>query len=102
MLSRYYENLFRTPLYMIEVNRFSHGIVKDRNRLYWDQFKEMPSLVPPPGEQYRIIDCIDRMTNRVGAVVATIQDGIDKLNEYCTALVSAAVTGKIDVRGEVE
>jgi hypothetical protein len=26
----------------------------------------------------------------------------DRLPEYCTALISAAVTGKIDVRGEVE
>ncbi len=45
---RYFEYLFRTDTYMGEVDKFSHGIVKDRNRLYWDDFKQMPSPVPPP------------------------------------------------------
>lgn len=99
--SRYYENLFRTSVYMTEVNRYSHGIVKDRNRLYWDQFKEMPSLFPPPDEQRRIVEHIDRVTTQINALIAKVQNGIDKLREYRTALISAAVTGKIDVREEV-
>ena len=40
---RYYTYLFRTSAYMREVNKFSRGIVSDRNRLYWDEFKQMPS-----------------------------------------------------------
>ena len=31
----YYGALFRTRRYMGEVDKFSRGIVKDRNRLYW-------------------------------------------------------------------
>lgn len=34
-------------------------------------------------------------------MTATIQRSIQLLDEYRTALISAAVTGKIDVRGEV-
>jgi len=34
------------------------------------------------------------------AVTAKVREGIEKLKEYRTALISAAVTGKIDVRGE--
>jgi type I restriction enzyme S subunit len=30
-----------------------------------------------------------------------VRDGIARLQEYRTALISAAVTGQIDVRGEV-
>jgi len=30
-----------------------------------------------------------------------VREGIEKLKEYRTALISAAVTGKIDVREEV-
>jgi hypothetical protein len=51
--SRYYEYLFRTAAYTGEVNQYSRGIVSDRNRLYWEQFKQMPSLVPPPDEAGR-------------------------------------------------
>jgi type I restriction enzyme S subunit len=53
--SAYYSYLFRTDAYMREVNKFSRGIVADRNRLYWDEFKQMPSVVPPLAEQDQIV-----------------------------------------------
>ncbi|MEN6458199.1 MAG: restriction endonuclease subunit S [Thermoguttaceae bacterium] len=100
--SRYFEQLFRTGFYMTEINRYSHGIVKDRNRLYWDQFKEMPSLVPPAEEQVQIIAHIDAITDRTERLIAKVREAIEKLREYRTALISAAVTGKIDVQQEVD
>lgn len=44
---KYFASLFRTPAYMAEVDNCSRGIVKDRNRLYWDQFKQMLSPISP-------------------------------------------------------
>ena len=35
----YAVSVFRTPAYTQEVDNSSRGIVKDRNRLYWDEFK---------------------------------------------------------------
>ena len=49
VVARYYSYLFRTDVYMFEVDAYSRGIVKDRNRLYWDQFKQMVS----PGSTFR-------------------------------------------------
>jgi len=43
---RYFNYLFRTPEYMQEVENFSRGIVSDRNRLYWQSFKQMPTPRP--------------------------------------------------------
>ena len=37
----YYELFFRTDACKGEVNRQSTGIVSDRNRLYWDSFKQL-------------------------------------------------------------
>lgn len=51
----YFSYLFRTAAYMREVNKFSRGIVADRNRLYWESFKQMPSLVPSQAEQDQIV-----------------------------------------------
>ncbi|HMP08176.1 MAG TPA: hypothetical protein PJ982_17645, partial [Lacipirellulaceae bacterium] len=48
--SRYFSYLFRISAYMAEVDGYSRGIVKDRNRLYWDDFKRMPSCFPPTGD----------------------------------------------------
>ena len=45
--SRYFSYLFRTSAYMREIDGYSRGIVKDRNRLYWEDFKRMSSCVPP-------------------------------------------------------
>lgn len=65
---RYFTYLFRTADYMQEVENFSRGIVADRNRLYWGQFKQMPSPCPPLEEQKCIADHLDahgRLTNRL-------------------------------------
>lgn len=56
--------------------------------------------VPPIAEQLAIVDFLDREIMKVDALAENIQKGIDLLKEYRSALISAAVTGKIDVRGE--
>jgi type I restriction enzyme, S subunit len=60
----------------------------------------IPLPIPVLSEQYNIITYLDRETAKVDALVSRIRDGIEKLKEYSTALISAAVTGKIDVRDE--
>jgi len=58
-----------------------------------------PSIaVPPKDEQHRIADFLDRETAKIDALISKIQEAIERLKEYRTALISAAVTGKIDVR----
>lgn len=55
---------------------------------------------PPITEQRAIAAFLDRGTARIDALVAKINQAIERLKELRTALVSAAVTGKIDVREE--
>ena len=57
--ARYFNYLFHTNVYMNEVDKYSRGIVKDRNRLYWDEFKQMPSAFPPTNEQKTIAHFLD-------------------------------------------
>ena len=58
-------------------------------------------MLPPIAEQRAITAFLDRQTTRIDALVAKVRDAIERLKELRTALISAAVTGKIDVRGEV-
>ena len=60
--TKYFELLFRTPSYKNEVNRFSRGIVTDRNRLYWEDFKRLTSLIPPKLTQDAIVNYVARET----------------------------------------
>jgi restriction endonuclease S subunit len=55
---------------------------------------------PPFPEQQAIAEYLDRQTAKIDVLIAKIQLSVEKLKEYRTALISAAVTGKIDVRGE--
>jgi len=54
-LADFYSHLFRTQTYQDQVDAYSRGIVKDRNRLYWADFKRMPSLCPPFEQQSAIV-----------------------------------------------
>ena len=65
-----------------------------------DSLASCPVLVPEPVEQLKLVAVLDRETSRIDALIARVEEAIDHLNEYRTALISAAVTGKIDVRNE--
>ena len=54
--------------------------------------------LPPLPEQRAIVDFLDCETARIDTLVARIEEAIDRLKELRQALISAAVTGKIDVR----
>jgi type I restriction enzyme S subunit len=55
-------------------------------------------IEPPGAEQREIVEHLDRETSHIDRVIAKTKAHIDELREYRTALISAAVTGKIDVR----
>lgn len=90
--SRYYSYLFRTHTYMNEVNKYSRGIVADRNRLYWDEFKQIPSLFPPSNEQKKIADFLDDHGRKVSRLVWNKRRQIELLRELKQAMISSAVT----------
>ena len=54
--------------------------------------------VPPKCEQERMASYLDTETARFDALSAKVREAIDHLREFRTALISAGVTGKIDVR----
>ena len=57
--------------------------------------------LPPLSEQQAIAEYLDRETGKIDALASKVETAIEKLKEYRTALISAAVTGKIDVREAV-
>ena len=55
-------------------------------------------LIPPLDEQRAIVAYLDDETELIDALVVRTEAAIERLQEYRTALITAAVTGKIDVR----
>lgn len=60
-----------------------------------------PFLLPPLSEQAAIAAYLDLETAKLDALVGKVEAAVERLQEYRTALITAAVTGKIDVRGAV-
>lgn len=94
--SAYYSYLFRTDVYMREVNKFSRGIVADRNRLYWDEFKQIPSLVPPRAEQDQIVAYLQAQDVHIARLIKAKRDLIGLLTEQKLRIIDHAVTRGLD------
>lgn len=70
-------------------------------RVNVDDIRNMLVPMPPTSEQTVIADFLESATSELDALTSEAQYGIKLLQERRTALISAAVTGKIDVRGLV-
>ncbi len=55
--------------------------------------------IPPLHEQTAIAAYLDRETGKIDRLIEKVEAAIARLQEYRSALITAAVTGKIDVRG---
>ena len=60
---------------------------------------ELRMPVPPLPEQAAIAAYLDAETAKLDALVTKVEEAVERLQEYRTALITAAVTGKMDVRG---
>ncbi|VWM07636.1 restriction endonuclease subunit S [Burkholderia lata] len=95
--STYFSYLFRSSAYMREVNKFSRGIVADRNRLYWESFKQMPSPVPPRSEQDQIVAYLRAQDAHFAGFIKAKRNLIALLTEQKLRIIDHAVTRGIDV-----
>jgi type I restriction enzyme S subunit len=69
-------------------------------RIYISRLAKMPAASPPLQEQLEISRFISEHRCRIDSLLRAVRGAIDRLKELRTALISAAVTGKIDVREE--
>jgi type I restriction enzyme, S subunit len=60
-------------------------------------FTQLFLKVPPVKEQKRIADHLDAVSQNTAALTEKLTLSIDRLKEYRSALITAAVTGQIDV-----
>lgn len=96
----FHSNLPRFVWYALQTVDFAAHSAKsavpgvDRNDIH-----VLPAFVPPFDEQMAIAAFVDDETRRIDELVAESERAIVLLQERRTGLISAAVTGKIDVRG---
>lgn len=65
-----------------------------------DQIRSFRLCLPSVDEQRQVVDTFAAQSKHINHAIGIAEFGIDRLREYRSALISAAVTGKIDVREE--
>lgn len=92
----YLSATIRAPYFIEEVVSRSVGV--SYPAINASEIGLIPVPLPPLPEQQAIAAFLDRETGKIDALSAKVTTVIERLKEYRTALISSAVTGKIDVR----
>ncbi len=97
--SKYYEVLYHTPKYKQVFAGASNGMTVGLQNLSNTNFYKVFTVYPPYEEQCAIVAEVQKIENKMHAIISTISKEIGILHEFKTRLISDVVTGKIDVRG---
>jgi type I restriction enzyme S subunit len=83
---------------MLGVARSNAFIAIGQCNLNPSRYGQIRAAIPPKAEQEAIVHHLDDETAKLDGLSSKAQSVIDRLTEYRTALITAATTGKIDVR----
>ena len=104
----FFEKIFMNCGFQKSLLRYGKGILMKisgtgqmntiRMKISQDDLKTVVFPVPPEAEQHEITEHIDAETSKIDFLITKTERSIELLKEKRAALITAAVTGKIDVR----
>jgi type I restriction enzyme S subunit len=97
--NRYLRHIFNSKIFEFQAGAFMTATI---NQLTVSTLYGMEVPVPPLPEQTAIATYLDQEINRTDALIADANQAITLLQERRAALITAAVTGQIDVRAHAE
>lgn len=96
---RFFDALFRSPAYVTEMTRHSKGVWTSRLRLYPEAFLAIRTPFPPRAQQTQIADAVEELRLERSRQVRLFERSIELLMERRQALITAVVTGQIEIPG---
>lgn len=96
---RYFLHVLSSPLFRTYVSVESNATTIEV--IYTETLKSFILPIPPLTEQEAIAAYLDERMGKIDTAIATIDRQIADLRAYRTALITEAVTGKVDVRVSV-
>lgn len=97
--SLYVHSLLRLKELSSVYRTISNGIRPNQWRLEPENFEQLFFYFPPLNEQVQIAAFIEVETHKFDSLIVEAEQAVGLLKERRSAMISAAVTGKIDVRG---
>ena len=89
---RYLHHLLRNPAYLPEYARLSTGMRIGQWDLGFDDFKNIPFLIPPLDEQAKIADYLDNGCASLDAMLSKTRSSIEEYKKLKQAVITQAVT----------
>ena len=96
VLPDYLDYLLKNYGFAEEFYRWGHGIVADLWTTRWQEMKNIFLPIPPVEEQQKIIFSISIQMEKVDALIANVQEQIEKLKAYKQSLITEVVTKGLD------
>lgn len=96
-IKRYFHYLLRNNSYLPEYERLSTGMRTGQWDLGFDDFKNIPIIVPNLTEQQEIADYLDKKCSEIDTLIAKKEQIITELEGYKKSLIYEYVTGKKEV-----
>lgn len=90
---RYLHYLLRSQPYVHLYQAMSKGIRPNQWDLPYDEFRTIPALLPPLGEQRRIADFLDAEVGRIDVLSGALQRALQLLEERVSACMELAFGG---------
>ncbi len=94
----FYARMIRNMALSGYIESLAKGIRERSTDFRWREFAEQKLPIPPLDEQLAINSFIDRQLTRIEPLIEKTQLSIELLREHRSALITAAVTGKINIR----
>jgi type I restriction enzyme S subunit len=98
-LSDYVMRVANSDFAKTQYSRLSSGAIQQHFNIGMASNLLIP--LPPLPVQHDVVNYLTEQTERIDDLIAKAEETITRLQEYRAALISAAVTGRIDVREEV-
>lgn len=94
----YFSQIFLSETFQRSLLGLGNGILMIRMRIPMEKLNKQTLPYPPCQEQKCIANFLDHQTAKIDVLIAKATQAISLMQERRTALISAAVTGKIDLR----
>lgn len=96
--NEFFRYLLKSDPVISALENLTTGIRQGKN-INFDDFILLECPLPPLSEANRIVNHLNNELEKINKLVDQVKDLLGKIHEYRSSLISAAVTGKIDVRG---
>ena len=93
-IKRYFHYLMRNNSYLPEYERLSTGMRRGQWDLGFDDFKNIPIIIPSLSEQQEIADYLDKKCYEIDTLIAKKEQIVTELESYKKSLIYEYVTGK--------